>query len=229
MDQANSVPIGGRKARRAAGFAARGVMIAAAATSEFSLARPADADIEVRRSRHDAARPCAAAASAGRVAWRWRGGWVLLEIYVDADACPVKAEVERVAQRHGLLVYVVSNGGLRPNPDPRIRNVIVPEGPDAADDWIAEHIAEGDIAVTADIPLAARCLKKGAQVLGPTGKPFTDDSIGMALGMRDLKRHLREATGTQTYNPGFAKADRSRFLNALENAIQAVRRGSPTQ
>ena len=154
---------------------------------------------------------------------------MLLEIYVDADACPVKAEVEHVAQRHGLLVHVVSNGGLRPNPDPRSRNVIVPEGPDIADDWIVEHIAEGDIAVTADIPLAARCLKKGAQVLGPTGKPFTEDSIGMALGMRDLNRHLRESTGTQTFNPGFSKADRSRFLNALENAIQAARRGRPTQ
>lgn len=146
----------------------------------------------------------------------------MFEIYVDGDACPVRAEVERVAQRHGFLVHIVTNGGLRPNPDPRIRTVFVPEGPDVADDWIAEHIGEGDIAITSDIPLAARCLKNGARVLGPAGKPFTADNIGMALGMRDLHRHLREATGKQTYNSGFGKEDRSRFLNALENEIQAI-------
>jgi uncharacterized protein YaiI (UPF0178 family) len=148
----------------------------------------------------------------------------VLEIYVDGDASPVKPEVERVAGRHGLVVHIVSNGGLRPSRNPLIRHVIVGNGVDAADDWIAEHIGEGDIAVTADIPLAARCLKSGARVLGPTGKPFTEDGIGMALGMRDLQRHLRESTGRQTYNSGFAAKDRSRFLAALENEIQAVRR-----
>jgi len=148
----------------------------------------------------------------------------VLDIFVDGDACPVKAEVERVATRHQLTVYLVSNGGLRPSANPLFRHVTVNEGADAADDWIAERIAQGDIAITADIPLAARCLAKGARVLGPAGKLFTDESIGMALGMRDLQRHLREVTGGQTYNAGFGKQDRSRFLNALENEIQAVRR-----
>jgi hypothetical protein len=148
----------------------------------------------------------------------------MLEIFVDADACPVKAEVERIADRHDLVVYIVTNGGIRPSTNPRVRHVIVPEGADAADDWIAEHIGEGDIAITADIPLAARCLKKGASVLGPSGKKFTDETIGLALGMRDLHRHLREATGQQTYNPGFTKQDRSRFLGVLENEIQTLKR-----
>ena len=148
----------------------------------------------------------------------------MLDIFVDGDACPVKAEVERVATRHQLTVYLVSNGGLRPSANPLFRHVTVNEGADAADDWIAERIAQGDIAITADIPLAARCLAKGARVLGPAGKLFTDESIGMALGMRDLQRHLREVTGGQTYNAGFGKQDRSRFLNALENEIQAVHR-----
>jgi hypothetical protein len=146
------------------------------------------------------------------------------EIFVDADACPVKQEVERVAERHGLVVHIVSNGGIRPSANPLVRTVIVAQGADAADDWIADHIAANDICITADIPLAARCLKKGAAVLGPTGKPFTEQSIGLALGMRDLHRHLREATGGQTYNANFTKQDRSRFLGALENAVQAAKR-----
>ena len=150
-----------------------------------------------------------------------------VEIYVDADACPVKEEVERVAGRHGLKVYIVSNGGLRPSPHPLVQNVTVPAGADIADDWIADHITEHDIAVTADIPLASRCLKKGAIVLGPNGKPFTAEGIGMALGMRDLHRHLREVTGGQTFHAGFAKEDRSRFLGALENAVQAAKRRLP--
>ena len=146
------------------------------------------------------------------------------EIYVDADACPVKAEIERVADRHGLVVHIVSNGGIRPSANPRVKTVIVSQGADAADDWIAEHIGASDIAVTADIPLASRCLKKGATVLGPTGKPFSEQGIGMALGMRDLNRHLREATGSQTFNAGFNQKDRSAFLNALENSVQAIKR-----
>ncbi|HWA88607.1 MAG TPA: YaiI/YqxD family protein [Rhizomicrobium sp.] len=148
----------------------------------------------------------------------------MLEIYVDADACPVKAEVEKVVGRHGLRVHIVSNGGIRPRPNPLIRSVIVGDGADAADDWIAAHIEAGDIAITADIPLAARCLAKGAWVLRPNGEPFTPQNIGTAIGMRELHRHLREVSGNPTYHAGFTHKDRSRFLNALENAIQAVKR-----
>jgi uncharacterized protein YaiI (UPF0178 family) len=148
-----------------------------------------------------------------------------MQVYVDADACPVKTEVEKVAARHGLAVTVVSNGGLRPSANPLLRHVTVAAGADAADDWIAEHIAAGDIAITADIPLAARCLDKGARVIGPNGKAFTQDSIGMALGLRELSRHLRELTpGGQTHHAGFSKQDRSRFLGELENCIQALKR-----
>jgi len=146
------------------------------------------------------------------------------QIYVDADACPVKEEIERVATRHGLTVTLVSNGGIRPSRNPLVSCVVVSEGPDAADDWIAERAAPGDIAITADIPLAARCLEKGARVLKHDGKPFTSANIGTALGMRELSRHLREMTGGQTFHAGFTKQDRSRFLNALENEIQAVKR-----
>ncbi|MBS0281661.1 MAG: YaiI/YqxD family protein [Proteobacteria bacterium] len=145
-------------------------------------------------------------------------------IFVDGDACPVKAEIEKVATRHGLEVTIVSNGGLRPSANPLICHVMVPDGPDAADDWIAEHIGPKDIAVTADIPLASRCLAKGARVIGPNGKPFTNDNVGMALGMRELNRHLREVTGGQTHHAGFSKQDRSRFLGELENCIQALKR-----
>jgi len=148
----------------------------------------------------------------------------VLEIFVDGDACPVKEEVGRVAARHRLPVYLVSNGGLRPSANPLFHHVAVARSADAADDWITERAGKGDIVITADIPLASRCLAKGARVLGPTGRPFTEQSIGMALGLRDLQRHLRELSGGQTYNAGFAKQDRSRFLNALENAIQSVRR-----
>ena len=151
----------------------------------------------------------------------------MLEIYVDADACPVKQEIERVADRHGLTVYMVSNGGLRPSAHPRFRAIVVTEGPDAADNWIAEHIQPFDVCVTGDVPLAARCLKKGASAIGPSGKLFTADTIGMALGMRDLHRHLREATGQQTIHAGFTKQDRSRFLGAFENEIQALKRRAP--
>ncbi|HEY1963005.1 MAG TPA: YaiI/YqxD family protein [Rhizomicrobium sp.] len=151
----------------------------------------------------------------------------MVEIYIDGDACPVKGEVERVAARHGLIVHLVSNGGLRPSSNPLFRHVTVAAGADAADDWIADRIGANDIAITADIPLAARCLGKGARVVGPSGKAFTQDGIGMALGMRDLQRHLRESTpGGQTYNAGFTKQDRSRFLGALENEIQAARRAA---
>lgn len=145
-------------------------------------------------------------------------------IFVDGDACPVKAEIEKVATRHGLAVTIVSNGGLRPSANPLVCHVMVPDGPDVADDWIAEHIGLKDIAITADIPLASRCLEKGARVISPSGKPFTNDNVGMALGMRELNRHLREVTGGQTYHSGFSKQDRSRFLGELENCIQALKR-----
>jgi hypothetical protein len=148
----------------------------------------------------------------------------MLAIFVDADACPVKAETELVAARYQLVVYLVSNSGLRPGRNPLVRNIIVAEGADAADDWIVDHIEEDDIAVTADIPLASRCLKKGARVLGPSGTPFTNNSIGQALAMRDLHRHLREANRSETYHAGLTKQDRSRFLGALENEVAAIRR-----
>ena len=145
-------------------------------------------------------------------------------LFVDGDACPVKAEIEKVATRHGIAVTIVSNGGLRPSANPLICHVMVPEGADAADDWIAEHIGPRDIAITADIPLAARCLAKGACVIAPNGKPFTEAGIGTALAMRDLSRHLREVTGGETHHAGFAKQDRSRFLGELENCIAALKR-----
>jgi uncharacterized protein YaiI (UPF0178 family) len=150
-----------------------------------------------------------------------------LEIYVDGDACPVKDEVLRVATRHGLTVHLVGNSWLRHGGDnPLIHRVVVPETPDAADDWIAEHIGAGDIAVTADIPLAARCLERGAHALGNTGKPFTAENIGNALAMRDLKSHMRETDQGGNFNPSFTKQDRSQFLQALENTVQALRRGN---
>ena len=148
----------------------------------------------------------------------------MTRIYVDGDACPVKAEVERVADRHDLPVTIVSNGGLRPSRNPRIAHVTVAEGADEADNWIAEHAEAGDVVVTADIPLAARALEKGARVISPNGKPFTKDTIGTALGMRALHQHVREATRGETYHAAFSKQDRSRFLGALENEIQAVKR-----
>ena len=149
----------------------------------------------------------------------------MLEIYVDGDACPVKAEVLRVAERHRLTVHLVSNAWLRMDDNPLLHRVVVADGPDAADDWIAEHIGDGDISVTADILLAARCLEKGARVVGPTGKPFTEESIGMAVAMRDLMSHLRDSGEVKGANPSFTKQDRSRFLQALETTIQSIRRG----
>ena len=140
-------------------------------------------------------------------------------IYVDADACPVKDEALRVAERHGLAIVYVANTGLRPSRDPMIRYVMVPQGADAADDWIVEHTEANDIVVTADIPLADRALKRGAVALGPTGKLFTTDSIGMALAMRDLNRHLRETGESRGLNAGFTPRDRSAFLAALDAAV----------
>jgi uncharacterized protein YaiI (UPF0178 family) len=138
-------------------------------------------------------------------------------IYVDADACPVKAEVEKVAERFGLVVTFVSNDGLRPSRNPMIRHVVVPKtAADAADDWIIDNTEANDIVITADVPLAARAVALGAHVLGPTGKPFTSETIGMAVAMRDLKQHLRETGESKGYNAGFTPADRSRFLGTLD-------------
>jgi len=149
----------------------------------------------------------------------------MTEIFIDADACPVKEEIYRVASRHELMTHVVSNGGIRPPGDALVNLVIVPEGPDAADDWIAARIGNGDIAVTADIPLAARCIDKGAQVLKPNGEAITEQSVGLAVANRDLMTHLRE-TGDISGGPRpFSKGDRSRFLNALETAVQSLLRG----
>lgn len=145
-------------------------------------------------------------------------------IYVDADACPVKLEAARVAERHGVPIHFVSNAFMRLPEGPLIHRVVVADGPDAADDWIADRVGPRDIAVTADIPLASRCLKAGARVIGPTGKPFTDAGIGMALAMRDLSRHLRETGDSKGFNASFTRADRSRFLQALEQAMQALKR-----
>jgi uncharacterized protein YaiI (UPF0178 family) len=149
----------------------------------------------------------------------------MAEIYVDADACPVKDEVVRVAHRHGLVVTFVANFGLRPSRDPDIRHVVVPQGADAADDWIVEHAAPADIVVTSDIPLASRALARGAVVLGPTGKPFTADGIGMALAMRELNQHLRETGEGRGLNAGFTARDRSAFLQALDEAVMRAKRG----
>jgi hypothetical protein len=152
---------------------------------------------------------------------------LLTQIYVDADACPVREEVYRVAGRLGVRVHVVSNGSrpIRPPGLAYVNMVIVGEAMDAADDWIAERIAAGDVCVTADIPLASRCLAKGAKVVPPNGRPFTEANIGSALAGREIARHLRELGETGRGPPPFTKADRSRFLSALDTAVQAALRG----
>jgi uncharacterized protein len=148
---------------------------------------------------------------------------VPIEIYVDADACPVKDEILKVATRHGLKTYMVSDGGIRPSQDPMVQIVVVTQGADAADDWIADNIQPGDITITNDIPLADRCIKNGATAIKPNGHAFTEDSIGMALATRNLMSDLRE-TGQITGGPApFSKQDRSQFLQALDKAIQSSR------
>lgn len=147
-------------------------------------------------------------------------------IYIDADACPVRSEAMRVADRHGLRVYVVSNGGIRPDPHPLVETVIVPDGPDVADMWIADRIGPGDICVTGDIPLAAKCIEAGGRAIRHNGEAFTPANIGHALAMRDLMTDLRAAN---PLNQGggakaFTKADRSRFLDALDRQVRAAQR-----
>ncbi len=149
----------------------------------------------------------------------------MIRIFIDADACPVKDEIYKVAGRHKLISYVVSNSWLRLPQSPLIEQVVVDEGFDAADNWIAENCGPKDVVITADIPLADRSLKAGSTVLGPTGKLFTNGSIGMKLAMRDLNTHLRDTGEITGYNAPFSKKDRSNFLNALENAIQKLKRG----
>ena len=144
-------------------------------------------------------------------------------IYVDADACPVKAEVVKVAERHGLAVVFVANSWLQVPRAQRVRVQVVSGAFDAADDWIAEQARRDDLVVTADIPLAARCVKLGARVLGPSGKPFTDDNIGDALATRELMADLR-ASGVGGGPPPFGPRDRSRFLDALELAVRAAKK-----
>lgn len=148
----------------------------------------------------------------------------MVSLYIDADACPVKEEALHVAARHNLPVFIVSNSWLRLQVGENVQKVVVSEGADAADDWIAEHIQPHDIAITADIPLASRCLKVGALALGPTGRPFTTDNIGTALAMRELGSHLRETGESKGYNPSFTKKDRSQFLRVLEELIQKAKR-----
>jgi uncharacterized protein YaiI (UPF0178 family) len=145
-------------------------------------------------------------------------------IHVDGDACPVKDEVYRVAERYGLKVYLVTNGSVRAPLVPWIERVIVGEGFDAADDWIATHAGKGDVVITNDIPLADRCLKQGAQVLAPNGRPFTESSIGSALASRELMSQLRDMGLAQGGPRPFSKRDRSDFLQALDRAVNAALR-----
>jgi uncharacterized protein len=147
-----------------------------------------------------------------------------LRIFVDADACPVKDEIYRVAARHGVPVFVVAGAFIRIPQDPLIERIAAGPGMDAADDWIAERAAPGDIVITADIPLASRCLKAGSAALAPNGRPFTDADIGMTLAVRNLMHDLRSA-GEVTGGPRpVSPRDRSAFLSALDQAIRRLRR-----
>jgi uncharacterized protein YaiI (UPF0178 family) len=147
-----------------------------------------------------------------------------IRIYIDADACPVKDEAYRVAGRHGLPVTVVANGYIRVPRDPLIERVAAGPGMYAADDWIAERASAGDIVVTADVPLASRCVKAGATVIAPNGKPFSEDAIGMMLAVRNLMSDLRSAGAVTGGPPPFSARDRSRFLSALDEAIRRLQR-----
>ena len=143
----------------------------------------------------------------------------MVKIYVDADACPLKNEVERAATRHNPDTYMVCDGEIRPSLNPLIQLVVVNQGADAADDWIADHIKKSDVCVTNDIPLAGRCLKKEAFALKPNGKSFTDDNIGIALATREIMEKIRETGEITGGPPPFRKADRSKFLDQMEMII----------
>ena len=151
------------------------------------------------------------------------------KIYIDADACPVKDETVKVARRHGLSIFIVSNGGIRPHQDPLVETVIVPDGPDVADKWIADRASVGDVVVTADIPLAARVIANGAAALRHNGDVFNAENIGSQLATRDLMADLRAAdplmTGASKQGGrAFSKYDRSRFLERLEALIRKAKR-----
>jgi uncharacterized protein len=149
----------------------------------------------------------------------------LISIYVDADSSPVKNEVIRVATRYGLKVYFVSNSKMKPPESRLVEMIVVNEDMDAADNWIVEHITGTDVVVSADVPLASRCIKKGARVLDPKGRVFTEETIGEALSHRDIMTFLRDTTGTMLgKSPPFDKRDRSRFLQRLDDLIQAIKR-----
>ena len=148
----------------------------------------------------------------------------MLEIYVDADACPVKEEVYRVAGRYQIKVFVVSQSWLRVPQTPLIERVLVEEGLDRADDRIAARVGPGDVAVNADIPLAHRCVERGARVIAPDGRTLDAESIGAVRATRDLMHELRETGVIRTSSRSFGKQDRSRFLGALDQAIQSIRR-----
>lgn len=149
-------------------------------------------------------------------------------IFVDADACPVKSEIDRVASRHGVAVKMVSNGGIRPSPNPLIENIIVAEGPDEADKWIAERAGPGDVVITGDIPLAARAVDNGAQVLKPNGEALTERNVAQALATRDLMQDLRAADPfRQGGGRPFSKSDRSRFLDTLERLLRQAKSATP--
>ncbi|MFW2588470.1 YaiI/YqxD family protein [Sagittula sp. SSi028] len=146
-------------------------------------------------------------------------------LYIDADACPVKDEAERVATRHRIPMKLVSNGGLRPSRNPLVDIIVVDAGPDVADMWIADRAKRGDVVVTSDMPLAAKCVEAGAQVLRHDGSALTQANIGQQLAMRDLMADLRAADPfRQGGGKAFGKADRSRFLDALDRALHAARK-----
>ncbi|MBX9696979.1 MAG: YaiI/YqxD family protein [Alphaproteobacteria bacterium] len=146
------------------------------------------------------------------------------DIYIDADACPVKEEIIKVGNRHNLKIYMVSNSGLRRFPGPNIQHIVVSDNADAADNWIVEHIQENDIFITSDILLADRCVKKNAKGLDPTGRQFTSGNIGSTVAMRNLSAHLREIGAISGYNKSFSKKDKSTFLRTLEEIIQSIKR-----
>jgi len=153
----------------------------------------------------------------------------MTRIFIDADACPVRKEAQRVASRHKLRVYVVCNGGLRLDPDPLVETIIVPDGPDIADMWIADRATKGDVVITGDIPLAAKCVENGARTIRHNGEMFTPANIGNLLATRDLMADLRAADPfRQGGGKPFSKADRSRFLNTMEREVRFAKRDLAT-
>ena len=149
----------------------------------------------------------------------------MTKIYVDADACPVKAEVEKTATRHKIPVFIVSNGGIRPSQNPIVTTVVVDQGADVADQWIADHCETGDVVITSDIPLAARAIEHGSLVVKPNGEILTSKNIGPVLAARDLMSDIRSADPFfQGRSKAFSKSDRSRFLDALERVIRQSQR-----